>query len=454
MRKIGRYIIQGLLGRGGMSSVYKVSMPVTGKIVALKLLAPSETLVDVLGEEELRRIFTTEAVTMAGLRHPYIADIRDFDEDESGRLFYVMEYYCKNLGGMIGEHFRVEERSRIIDPDKAIYYCEQILDGLSCLHQAGVIHRDIKPYNILITDHDTVKICDFGLSKLHGEQIARPGNIHVGSPYYAAPEQEVDPEHVDGRADLYSVGVMFYRMLTGELPGSKKKASRINELLDSTWDLFLNRAKAVQQEDRFPDAGTMLDSLADLKDHWEKSKEKTCSFLGLETSSNEKNKPVAKIALRKRPLKTSPGQGRKRFRLDTLWRPEHYIVNDFIEDRNNTVIDKACGLIWQQSGSDYPLNWKKAHDYIQMLNARKEAGRTTWRLPTMDELMSLLTEVKILEEYCIAPIFDRNKKWLWSVDKRSFMAAWYVSIDLGFVGWQDLTCYNYVRAVCSLAEDS
>ena len=223
MRKIGRYQIRGLLGRGGMSTVYKVAMPTTGRIVALKLLSPAQPLMDLLGEVELIRIFTAEAVTMAGLRHPHIADIRDFDKDDQGRPFYVMEYYCKNLGAMIGEHFRVEERSRIMEPDKVLHYGMQILDGLSCLHQAGIVHRDIKPYNILVTDQDSTKICDFGLSKLHGETRGRPRNLQVGSPFYAPPEQEQAPEEVDGRADLYSCAVMLYRMLTGALPDGKSK---------------------------------------------------------------------------------------------------------------------------------------------------------------------------------------------------------------------------------------
>ena len=89
---------------------------------------------------------------------------------------------------------------------------------------------------------------------------------------------------------------------------------------------------------------------------------------------------------------------------------------------------------------------------MQSLNEYSTAGCSNWRLPTVDELLSLLTEVSLREQYCMAPLFDLCKKWLWSGDKRSFIAAWYVSVDLGFVGWQDMTCFNYVRAVCSLAD--
>jgi serine/threonine protein kinase len=451
MKKIGRYQIRGLLGRGGMSTVYKVAMPTTGRIVALKLLSPAQPVIDLLDKAELIRIFTAEAVIMAGLRHPHIADIRDFDEDDQGRPFYVMEYYCKNLGALIGEHFRVEERSRIIEPDKVLHYGLQILDGLSCLHQAGIVHRDIKPYNILVTDQDTIKICDFGLSKLRGETRGRPRNLQVGSPFYAPPEQERAPEGVDGRADLYSCAVMLYRMLTGELPDGKRKPSQLNRLLDEEWDLFLATGLASSREHRFPDAKAMRSALLELQKHWEESKEKTCALLGPESVRNEVAVDAPVHILRSRPIKIDPRTGRNTFQVDSLWRPRHYITNRFEDNRDGTVIDRACGLVWQQAGSDYPLTWDKAQEFVQTLNAEGTAGRNDWRLPTVDELLSLLTEVSIGEQYCIAPVFDRRKRWLWSVDKRSFIAAWYVSVDLGFVGWQDMTCYNYVRAVCSFS---
>jgi serine/threonine-protein kinase len=217
VKKIDKYEVCGLLGKGGMGMVYKVRMPVVGKVVALKLLSPHPNLVALIGEEEIKRLFVTEAVTMAGLRHPNIVAIWDFHESED-LTFLVMEYFCNNLGVIIGETYRVEEPSRIVSVDKAIHYTRQTLEGLSRLHQAGIIHRDVKPYNILVTDEDTAKITDFGLSKLRGETFRGPSNLMVGSPYYAAPEQEEDPNQVDVRADLYPVGVMLYRMLTGELP--------------------------------------------------------------------------------------------------------------------------------------------------------------------------------------------------------------------------------------------
>jgi serine/threonine-protein kinase len=111
---------------------------------------------------------------MAGLRHPNIVAIWDFHESED-LTFLVMEYFCNNLGVIIGETYRVEEPSRIVSVDKAIHYTRQTLEGLSRLHQAGIIHRDVKPYNILVTDEDTAKITDFGLSKRAGRRPQSSG---------------------------------------------------------------------------------------------------------------------------------------------------------------------------------------------------------------------------------------------------------------------------------------
>ncbi|MDY6990107.1 MAG: protein kinase [Thermodesulfobacteriota bacterium] len=451
MKRIGKYEVCGLLGAGGMGKVYKVRMPVVGKIVALKLLAPHPNLVALLGKEEVRTRFLTEALTMARLRHPHIVAIWDF-HDEEDLTFFVMEYFCNNLGVIIGETYRVEAPSRVLSVDKTLHYTRQILEGLCRLHQAGIIHRDIKPFNILVTDQDQVKITDFGLSKLHGEVFRGPDNLMVGSPYYAAPEQEEDPNNVDVRADLYPAGVMVYRMLTGELPlDSFKRVSAFNPDLDPAWDTFLLRAMAEDRESRFPSAKKMLEAFDALQGTWEKKKEKACLMpdLGLEKGAP----PIASNqTLRRESLKIRPSEAREVFGADSRWRPVQYVTNDFLVERTGAVTDKATGLVWQQGGSDYPVTWHEAHDYIESLNQKGFAGRTGWRLPTVNELMSLLTQVPKAGDLCVAPVFHDHERWLWSADRRSFTAAWYVSADMGYISWQDFSCYYYVRAVCSLRQ--
>jgi serine/threonine-protein kinase len=448
MKKVGKYEIRGLLGKGGMGVVYKVRMPVVGKLVALKLLSPHPNLVTLLGEAEIRRRFVSEAVTMARLRHPNLVAIWDF-HDAKDLTFFVMEYFCKSLGGVIGETYRVETASRMLSVEKAIDYTGQVLAGLVRLHDAGIVHRDIKPYNVLITEQDTAKITDFGLSALHGETFGGPSNLMVGSPYYAAPEQEDDPDSVDCRADLYPVGVMLFRMLSGVLPnGGVHRLSKHHPDLDERWDKFLAKAVAHDREDRFGTAKEMLAALKELKVSWERKKERICRFQE-ETPAVSANGQSPTVRLRQEPTKVRPKQGRERFGLDEKWRPLRYIQNDLHEQGTDRVRDSRTGLMWQRSGSDYPLTWHEAHDYIAALNETFARVGEKWRLPTIEEIMSLLTDIPRGGDLCTEPIFSSTQRWLWSCDRQSFVAAWYANVELGYVTWQDFSCYYYVRGVSS-----
>jgi serine/threonine-protein kinase len=447
MRKIGKYHIRGLLGRGGMSKVFKVEMPVIGKIVALKLLDPNPLLIDLIGREKIRELFTSEAIKLATLRHPNIVEIWDFGETD-GKLFYVMDYYFNNIAIMIGETRRTERTSRIIKLDKAISYTRQTLSGLACLHNAGIVHRDIKPFNLLLTGQETVKICDFGLSKLRGETVAAPVNLKVGSPWYASPEQERNPEDVDFRSDLYATGVTLYRMLTGKLPGQHpERPSRLNPDLDDTWDTFIARSIALKPRERFSSTAEMLAELEKLNNAWQEKKENICRIAGPRLKQASKL-PTTKFNLRSRAVKVDPRHARKVFSTDNLWRPQTYIQNAFETHPAGIITDRATGVSWQQAGSDYPMNWHQAHKYIEQLNRNQFADRTTWRLPTINELMSLLTETPHGEGFCIERIFDQRQMSLWSSDRRSYTAAWYVMVDMGFVSWQDFSAYYFVRGVC------
>ncbi len=447
MKTIGGYRIRGLLGRGGMGKVYKVEVPVIGRILALKRLDPNPLLLDLMGAATLRKLFTAEAAAMAGLRHPHIVEIFDFKDDPE-KPFYLMDYFCNNLGVMIGESYMPDAPSRTISLDKAVHYAEQTLSGLACLHHAGLVHRDIKPFNILVTDQDTVKISDFGLSKLRGEKFQGPSSLNVGSPFYAAPEQEENPDHAEAPADLYPVGVMLYRMLTGGLPDEDAPpASAVNPDLDAAWDEFLDRAMAEKPEDRFADAREMRAALLDLRAAWEERQENICR-IAPEPAPEESAAVPLKAPLRTSPIKVSPADAPAVFSTDDLWRPDPYVANQFAAVSDDLVKDRATGLVWQRSGSAYPLDWPAARDYIDGLNAARFGGRDAWRLPTVNELMSLLSETRHGADFCIVPAFDRTQKWLWSCDRRSFIAAWYVSVELGFVAWQDVTAFYYARGVC------
>jgi serine/threonine-protein kinase len=448
MKRIGKYIVRGLLGRGGMSKVYKAEIPRIGKIVALKLLDPHPVITRLLGEDAVRERFLSEALKMARLNHPNLVAIRDFDEAQ-GRPFYIMDYFFSNLGLLIGETRRTENPSRVIRLDRAIDLARQTLAGLACLHHHGIVHRDIKPFNLLLDERNTVKICDFGLSRLRGEALRTPQHLKVGSPWYAAPEQEQHPDGADARADVYAVGVTLYRMLTGSLPADPPQLpGAFNPDLDDGWNEFILRAIARQPSQRFAGAAAMMAALDALERDWQARRDRTCLLAPSEPASVS-GSPPPPVRLRSTPYKCGPERAASELGLDALWRPADFIRNQFTALGQEVVRDAATGLIWQLSGSPYPLSWREAHAYVADLNREGFAGRNGWRLPSTPELMSLLTATPHGADFCIEPVFDGRQNTLWSSDCRSFAAAWFVSVEMGFVAWQDFSAACYVRAVCS-----
>jgi len=452
MKTIGHYRICGLLGRGGMGKVLKVEVPVIRRILALKLLAPGEPLTQLMGRASLERLFTEEAKRMAGIRHPNIIAVFDYGFHQ-GSPFYVMDYYGNSLGAVIGETYRTEAPSRPLHVEKVVHYTRQILAGLNRLHAAGIVHRDMKPFNVLLTEDDTVKLCDFGLSKLRGERLKVPPALKVGSPFYAPPEQEAHPDRVDRTADLYAVGVMIYRMLTGKLPGRPlQPASRLNPQLSSQWDAFLARSLARQPDGRYPDAPTMSEALTALHRQWETKRDAVCRLFTPSEEARQAPPPaIPKGSLRSRPIRTGSGDARSDFNLDALWQPQRYHQPRFQSKAGGrSLLDAAIGLQWQYEGSAYPLDWPAAADYVAALNDQGWEGHRDWRLPTVPELMTLLRPPPSGTDFCLTPEFAPHQKRLWSGDRRTYTSAWYVSLELGFVAWQDRSFANHVKAVRSV----
>lgn len=447
MKRIGKYEVLGLLGRGGMGSVYKVAMPVTGKIMALKLLAPNPFLKTLLGRAEIERRFLAEAHTLGALSHPHVASVWDFGR-AGRRPFFLMEYYCRDLGQVIGETAEAEAATRRLPLPRAAGYAVQTLDGLDRLHHAGIVHRDIKPFNLLLTDEDQIKITDFGLSRVRGEGVASSPGLKVGSPYYAAPEQEDDPDRAGPRADLYSVGVTLYRMLTGLLPEwpleGDRLPSRLSRDLDEAWDDFFRRALFPKAEGRHRDARHMAAEITVLLSDWKKRLENACRA---EIGDEPPPCPVPGLGqARATPLKVSGKNAREALGLDLLWRPRCYTVQR-LSPRVGTVLDEASGLEWQLSGSRYRLTWWEAHEYVAHVNATGFAGARDWRLPTVEELARIMTPPAEFTGHCQSPIFDEEQRLLWSADRRAFTQAWFADVELGAFAWADMTCRRHVRAV-------
>ena len=447
MRKIGRYQVRGLLGAGGMGRVYKVRIPKLDRLAALKLLKPRPFLLAALGELETFRLFKAEAQTMARLDHPNLLRVWDYGLHQDAP-YYLMEYFCHDVGQLIGEDLAQGGSCRRLDVDRALAIMTQALDALEYLHAAGVVHRDLKPGNFMLTGDGRMKLGDFGLARLPGRVQTLPDNVLVGSPFYAAPEQEADPGQADARADLYSMGVVFLRLLTGRVslePGGSM--AEYNSDLDPAWDGFHARATAENPADRFPDARAMAEALRKLAASWQAKKEKTC----LLTPDPPAASGPAPEVIPRAPAKFRPSRAREAFGLDELWRPLAYYQGGFAERDPGAIAQPGTGLIWQREGSRFPLSLTEARGYVAGLNGERRAGRRDWRLPVMDELLSLLRPAPTMADLCADPIFDPRQDWLWSADRRSHLAAWVVNAHLGFAASQDDTCRAFARAVAGPA---
>jgi serine/threonine-protein kinase len=204
-RTVSHYRILEKLGGGGMGLVYRAQDTRLDRTVALKFL-PMEWS----QEPVLRERFSREARAASALDHPHICTVFDIDETPEGQLFIAMAY-CP------GETLRQRIFRGPLSVDAAVDLAIQIGEALEAAHEQGIVHRDVKPGNILMTGHDQVKVVDFGLAKLAGEvAVTREGAV-VGTPAYMSPEQAVG-DNVDGRADLWALGAVLYEMLSGRRP--------------------------------------------------------------------------------------------------------------------------------------------------------------------------------------------------------------------------------------------
>ena len=279
-----------LIGKGGMGAVYKARQKQLDRIVALKILPPG------IGKDAaFAERFTREAKALAKLNHPGIVTLYEFgkvgsrrgNEAEAGSAgamnppphvggyeiyFFLMEF-------VDGVNLRQLLQAGRISAREALAIVPQICDALQFAHDQGIVHRDIKPENILLDRRGRVKVADFGLAKIVGEPLSRPldtlspsdgeragergapvltdaGKV-MGTPQYMSPEQMERPQEVDHRADIYALGVVFYQMLTGELPGKKLEAPSKKVSIDVRLDEVVLRALEKKPELRYQQASVL-----------------------------------------------------------------------------------------------------------------------------------------------------------------------------------------------------
>lgn len=234
-----------LLGQGGMGAVYKARQTLLDRTVALKILPP-ETGTDPSFAER----FTREARAMARLAHPHIVIVFEFGEVE-GLYYLIMEY-------VDGVNLREAIQAGQVTPIEALAVVPQICDALQYAHGEGIVHRDIKPENVLLDKKGRVKIADFGLAKLLGRspiEITLTASQQVmGTLHYMAPEQLEKPLSVDHRADIYSLGVVFYELLTGELPLGRFKLPSEKARLDARLDEVVLKTLEREPDQRYQQA--------------------------------------------------------------------------------------------------------------------------------------------------------------------------------------------------------
>jgi serine/threonine protein kinase len=257
----------GLIGRGGMGVVYKARQKELDRIVALKILPPG-----IGSDPAFAERFAREAKALARLNHPGIVTVHDFGR-ANGLFYFLMEF-------VDGVSLRQLMNAGRVSPREALAIVPQICDALQYAHDQGIVHRDIKPENILLDRQGRVKVADFGLAKLVGERsgagsplraadaqaddgahgVSRPtdalteaGKV-MGTPQYMAPEQAEHPSAVDHRADIYALGVVFYQMLTGELPGHRIEPPSKKVQVDVRLDEVVLRALEADPERRYQQA--------------------------------------------------------------------------------------------------------------------------------------------------------------------------------------------------------
>ena len=509
-QRFGEYRIQEFIGRGGMGEVYAAEHGIMGRLHALKLL-----LADLSGSQSASERFHREVRVLANLEHPCVVSLI-FAGEARGRSWLALELIrgitengklIRNLSQLVRVRGGKLEQGVVAD------ILVQVLEGLSCAHGRGVIHRDMKPANILIagTGVDAgsvrVKISDFGLVRLVGEDWVRSrvdesvlqsmslgdkstfldGDDETGTSTrsllgtyaYMAPEQKRG-KAADERSDIYSVGLMAFRFLTGQAEIDFNLPSSIDPGLDPAWDEIVKSACAVNPVFRFASAGDMLEAVRGIGRTFRRStrvgkanaKSETVPIDEEKGREREKKPDRQKegqqlpLKLRSEPQTMSKEDVKAMLRRYGFYDAElnkngdfRNAFSSFRANSDGTITDLATGLIWEDEGSEEPETFSEAGKHVEYLN--RETYYSDWRLPTLEELCSLIqnekntnTEglLKFARPNQIDPFFRGYQTVCWSADKQSSGSAWFVNFQTGTTAWASLSDSLYVRAVRRLPQ--
>jgi serine/threonine-protein kinase len=265
MTTIGRYEILGEIGKGAMGVVYRANDPLLSRVVAIKTVNMSSDP-DEMAEYEAR--FYQEAKAAGGLNHPNIVTIHDIGK--AGNVVYMAMEFLE------GEELReLMKPGEPLAVARAVEIAAQMAEGLAYAHQHGVVHRDIKPANIMILRSGPAKITDFGIARMRSAEVRTQTGVVLGSPRYMSPEQ-VAGKRAEPRSDIFSLGVIFYEMLTGKaaftgdditsvmyqiLNVVPPPPSSVNPAVPQVLDFIVAKALAKTSEDRYQDAAELARDL-------------------------------------------------------------------------------------------------------------------------------------------------------------------------------------------------
>lgn len=221
---LGPFVLEERLGKGGMGSVYKARHVTEGAVVAVKILASDSSL-----SKDMIKRFQREARTLSRLKHPHIVEVLDFGLLHSRQGYYLTMEYLQ------GPTLRQYTKGRSLPLSTVTSLAKQLCEALACMHRHGVVHRDLKPGNIVLESSDCqppmLKLIDFGLVSVQGETRLTRSGYMMGSPRYMSPEQAIGrPERVGPATDIYSLGVMLMELLTGRPPFSSVHMEELLQL--------------------------------------------------------------------------------------------------------------------------------------------------------------------------------------------------------------------------------
>jgi eukaryotic-like serine/threonine-protein kinase len=259
-RRIGSWVLERELGRGGMGAVFEARHVSLHSRAAVKVLAPG-----LESEESFRQRFHREADLQARLRHTNVARVLDYLED-GGQWFLIVEYLER---GSLAE---LLSRGESVSREQALLWTQQALAGLGHAHQNGIVHRDMKPANLMLGSNGEIVVVDFGIARNEDSLSLTATGVSVGTPHYMSPEQIVTPERVDWRTDIYSLGIVLYELLAGRKPfdadsqfallqahvsSPPPPLRTIKPDIPTALEAAVFRAIAKKPEDRFPDCAAM-----------------------------------------------------------------------------------------------------------------------------------------------------------------------------------------------------